>query len=135
MWIAVDRSHADLTDREQIESVVNAALEAGRKFEGQPDLMASPTDGIEMTGWFSVANQNRVTFSPVVFVELYMDPAGDGDIPSAVTYFMRNGFDSDYPGGVDPKTGHSFGYSTSIEISIPEQLANATGPIMDSLNS
>lgn len=112
MVVYVDPSHANLGDREAVESAVKAALEAGTQFEGQPDLMASPTDGIHMTGWFK--RLGRYTTQPLVSVELYMEPSADGDIPSAVTYFKRNGFDADYPGSLNPDTGHCWSYCTSV---------------------
>lgn len=118
MWMRLDDSHADLNDREDIEKVVKAALLKGTQFEGQPDLMAHPCHGIQMTGWFD-ARETLVSVNPkrrseVVYVELYMDGSADGDIPSAVNFLGRIGFDADYPGSLDPETGHCWGFSTSI---------------------
>jgi hypothetical protein len=71
-----------------------------------------------MTGWFdsreTLVGMYAERRSTVVNVELYMEPSADGDIPSAVVYFLRNGFDADYPGSLDPETGHCWGFTTSI---------------------
>ncbi len=119
MWVRLDDSHADLNDREDIEKVVKAALLQGTQFEGQPDLMAHPCHGIHMTGWFdargkTIVNVNPKRRSEVVYVELYMDGSADGDIPSAVNFLERIGFDANYPGDLNPETGHCWGFSTSI---------------------
>ena len=64
---------------------------------------------IAPTGWFRVVT--RANSVETLFVELY---SKDGYIPSAAHYFKQNGFDADWPGSLNPDTGHCWDFSTSI---------------------